>query len=260
MLYLHDLKRSITRPAFWLYYSWIEILLRYRSTWLGPLWIVLNLVVFITFLGALYSHILSFDLNVYLPHLAIAVTMWNFFIAVCTHGCSVLRIHKGFILNGNTTLTDFVMKTVALHLVIMLHNLVVVVAIFAIFGVKPGWNVLIAAAGIGLAYLNAIWVATLFGIIGARYTDFGEMVSAVMRIAFFLTPIVWMPHHKIRESVEPFLIFNPFYHFLEIVRAPLLDGHFPQMEFGVVLVITVVGFAVSSYFYNKYKDVVVLWI
>lgn len=260
MTLFDDLRESLKRPSFWIYSSWIELLLRYRATSLGPVWIVMNIVVFVSVLGALYSRILNFDLSTYLPHLALSMAIWTYLSSILVQGCNIYRINRGFIMNGNTRITDYVLKLVALHGVTLLHNAVIVVIVFLLCGVSLGWNFWWAIVGMALVLINSIWVGAFLGFLGARYSDLAEMVSAGVRIAFFVTPIVWMPHTGIRASVEPFLILNPFYHFIEIVRAPILENRFPGFEFAVVLVVTIVGFTIASAFYRRFRDVVVLWI
>ena len=53
--------------GFWLYSAWLEILLNYRSTVLGPLWIVVGTGVFVITVGTLYNRvILAGGSNIYL--------------------------------------------------------------------------------------------------------------------------------------------------------------------------------------------------
>ncbi len=47
-----------------------------------------------------------------------------------------------------------------------------------------------------------------------------------MQVIFFLTPIFWMPNSLSHRPV--FTVVNPFYHLIELVRAPLL-GHEPTL-------------------------------
>ena len=57
------------------------------------------------------------------------------------------------------------------------------------------------------------------------------MVNNLMRVVFFLTPVIWMPEMLGLRST--YLDLNPFYHFLELFRAPLL-GHSPKLLSWVV--------------------------
>ena len=62
-----------------------------------------------------------------------------------------------------------------------------------IFSIWPGWTGLLALPGLVLLCLNGIWVGLLLGIISARFRDVPPIVASVVRILFFVTPIIWMP-------------------------------------------------------------------
>ena len=123
------------------------------------------------------------------------------------------------------------------------------------------WSALLSLAGLAIIILNGIWVTRLFGILGARYRDLSEVFQAVMRIAFLATPIIWIPGAGMRGGVMgAFLIFNPFYHFIEIVRAPLLGTPIAAMSWGIVAAITSIGFGLSWLVSRRFAPLVPLWI
>lgn len=71
---------------------------------------------------------------------------------------------------------------------------------------------------------------------------------------------MWMvkilPDHVSRAFIE----FNPFYHFIELVRAPLL-GHAPENASWFVAVgLAVFGWAVALVFFGKYRWRVAYWL
>ena len=67
-----------------------------------------------------------------------------------------------------------------------------------------------------------------------RFRDIPQIVASVMQIAFFMTPIIWKPE-LLGHTAARLLPLNPFFAFLEIVRAPLLgtvpDARETKVEF-----------------------------
>ena len=56
------------------------------------------------------------------------------------------------------------------------------------------------------------------------------------------------------------LHLNPFYHMVEIVRAPML-GRPPELEHWlVVLAILLVGWAITLFFYSAYRWRIAYWV
>ena len=83
-----------------------------------------------------------------------------------------------------------------------------------------------------------------------------------MRVAFLATPIIWMPGMGGGRSkvMGAFLDFNPFYHFLELIRAPLLGNPIAPLSWIVVITITITGFTLAYYFYNRFAKNIPLWV
>ena len=79
-----------------------------------------------------------------------------------------------------------------------------------------------------------------------------------MRISFFVTPILWMPEMLPNRAV--FVDFNPFFHYLELVRAPLL-GNVPQAtSWFTVAGITVFGWLITLELFRRYRGRIAYWL
>ena len=87
--------------------------------------------------------------------------------------------------------------------------------------------------------LNASWASLLAGIASARYRDIPQIVISVMQFAIFMTPVFWLPDRFGKHQV--FLDFNPFYHLLQAVRAPLLGQTVSGHSYVVLVTMAVVG-------------------
>jgi ABC-type polysaccharide/polyol phosphate export permease len=53
--------------------------------------------------------------------------------------------------------------------------------------------------------------------------------------------------------------FNPAFHFVEFVRAPVLGEHVEQMSLVVVAAMTLGGWALAALLYRRYARFVPLW-
>ena len=61
----------------------------------------------------------------------------------------------------------------------------------------------------------------LVAIVSARFRDIPQIVQSITQAAAIMTPVFW-PADRISQKHHAMLDFNPFYHLLEAVRAPLL--------------------------------------
>lgn len=256
-----DLINSLSRLSPQLYITWFQFLIRYRRTMLGPVWLLVGPALFIAMLGMLFSRIGGNDPTVFIPHLAVGLIVWTL-ISGFTTGCTtVFQRGRAQILQGGMNLSDIVMVDVLSTVLTFLHQIIIIAVVFVIFNIGLSFYSLISLIGLALLIANGIWLSVFFGIIGARYRDLFEVVQAVMRIAFLATPIVWLPDAGGRGgAMGAFFVYNPFYHFLELIRAPLLGNPIAPLSWIVVVSITVAGFALAYFFYNRFARNVPLWV
>jgi lipopolysaccharide transport system permease protein len=71
---------------------------------------------------------------------------------------------------------------------------------------------------------------------GAFFPDLQFIVSNLMRLGIFLTPIIWV-HTGGGGIRRIFYYWNPFTYMLEIVRVPILSGDVPWRSFAICIVI-----------------------
>ncbi len=245
----------------WLFIAWFQFLIRYRKTMLGPLWLLVGPALFIVFLGRLYGHIGSVTAEAFIPHLTIGLVVWTLISGFVISSTMVFPAAKSQILQGGMGLTGIIFVHVFSIILQFAHQIVLIVIVMVIFKVSLSWYALISLVGLALLIANGIWLSVVFGIIGARYRDLFEVMQAIMRIAFLATPIIWTADSGGRGSIMgPYLIFNPFYHYLELVRAPLLGKPIAPLSWAVVLSITAIGIVLAWLFKKHFARHVALWV
>ncbi|NED59606.1 ABC transporter permease, partial [Streptomyces sp. SID10244] len=84
-----------------------------------------------------------------------------------------------------------VYRVVWRQLIIFAHNVVIIVLIFVIFPPPIHWSVLLVFPAIVLFVLNSVWVSIVFGILSTRFRDIGQLLTTVVQLVFFMTPIIW---------------------------------------------------------------------
>ena len=257
-LALHDLVQGARSRHLWGMLGWQDIRRRYRRSVLGPFWLTISMGVLVAALGTLYGVLLRVELADYAPFLALGFIVWTLISGVLTEGCTAFTGAEGIIRQVGLPLSVHVYRLLWRNFLILCHNSVVFVIVAAIFGVWPGWAGLLAVPGLVLLCLNGIWAGLLLGIICARFRDVPPIVASVVRILFFVTPIIWMP--ELMPGRAFVLDFNPFYHLVEVVRAPLL-GEVPGFgSWLVVLGLTVAGGLVAFEFFRRYRWRVAYWV
>jgi ABC-type polysaccharide/polyol phosphate export permease len=255
---LADCRAGISAIYVWPMLAWQEIRLRYRRSLLGPFWITISTAVLLGGIGPLYGKLFQLNLATYLPHLTIGYVLWLLFSGLINEGCQIFITARGLITQMRMPLTVHVLRTVTRNLIIFAHHAIVVVAVLVFYPPVPGWELLLVPVGILLIAVNGFWAGLLIGMFCARFRDIPPTVESLVQVAFFLTPVLWQPQLLGRHQWAA--AWNPLYHFLEIVRAPLMGMPTSPVSWTVVLGITLTGCLVTLALFARYRARIAYWV
>lgn len=257
-LALRDLARGVRAYYLWYLLAWQDIRRLYRRSILGPFWLTLSMGALVGVLGTLYGMLFGVASADYVPFLALGFIVWTLISGIITEGCTAFINAQGIIRHVGLPLSIHVYRLLWRHLLILVHNAAVFVVVAAVFAVWPGWTGLLALPGLVLLCLNGIWAGLLLAIVSARFRDVPPIVTSIVRICFFVTPIIWMP--ELLPARPLVLDVNPFFHLVEVVRAPLL-GQVPGLGSWIaVLAMTAAGWLVTFAFFRRYRRRIAYWV
>jgi len=227
---------------------------------LGPWWITLGLGLQITAIGLLFGLLFQIPLDEYLPFLAVSLVVWNLIVTGINDSTSSYLQSERIIRQVRTPPLLPIVRAVGKNLIVFAHNAIILAVVLAVFGVRPGWFLLLSLIGLGFLVGNLMWLGAVFGTIGARFRDFPPIVSSVLTLSFYVTPIIWQPERLPVEFRNIVVDFNPFFHLMELVRRPLF-GEFPEMEsFLAALTLLVVGSGLALLVSNRFGWRIVYWL
>lgn len=260
-----ELVESFRHPDFWAMSSWLGIIVRARKSRMGIVWLLAQSVVYVFGMGTYFASMRSADSGVtmgeHFAHVALGMMVFRTLMSTVIGSANIFVGSQAFIMDGHVRLTDYLLQALAKAFFDMCMYLpVVAVALWMAGGVAP-LGLLTTLPVLVLIYLNSLWISALFGVLGARFPDLGQVLATASIFAFILTPIIWypemMPEGSLRGAV---MRLNPFYHFVEVFRAPILGSAVAPSSLWYVAIMTIVGLAVSTFVYRRYARFVPLWI
>lgn len=215
-----DIGAAFARWRIWFLMGNQDISLRYRRSIIGPFWISLSLGAMVLGMGILFSQIFATEVATYLTWLGASFLVWILLSSMINEGCMIAMEAEGQLRSISLPLPVLAARMVHRNLVIFLHNTIVIAILLAMFGYRPGLELLYAPAGLVVLLFIGFFAAIVLAPISLRFRDVPQIVTNVMQIVFFITPIIWMPS---QGRVNPLIVqANPFHHMMEIVRAPIL--------------------------------------
>ena len=252
---------SMWRSQIWLVLGWQDVKQAYRRSSIGPFWITIGMAVQIATMGAVFGIIFKTQVSEYLPFLTISVILWGLISSSINEGCMAFISSEAMIKQLELPHQNYVLRVVWKNTVVACHNIVIAPIVFLIFWKTPSLALLAFLPGFLILILNIVWVVWVLALISARYRDFPLIISSAVTVAFYITPVMWYPKLIENNSLAHLLLgLNPIYHWLQIVRLPII-GQWPTWEnWGLALLSAGIGWAVTLVAYKKYRSMIAYWV
>jgi lipopolysaccharide transport system permease protein len=255
---LSDFSQGLASWRLWVRLGWNDILQRYRRSMLGPFWLTASTAVMVIALGGLYSQLFNTPIQDFLPYLCVGLLLWNLMSSFLIEGGALFTGAESYIKQVRLPYSVYVYRSSWSKLVIFAHNFIIYFGVLLYFRIWPGAVALLAIPGLLLILINGAAVTLCIGMVSARFRDVPQLVNSLVQIIFFVTPIMWRP--ELLHGRTYIADLNPFYHMLEIVRAPLLGGLPSAKNYLAVLLITAVNLAVVGAFFARFRSRISYWV
>lgn len=255
---LQDVSGALSLWALWGKLGWNDILQRYRRSLLGPLWLTASMAIMVISLGLVYSKIFKSELHDFMPFLCAGLLIWNYISSILSEAGTLFTGAESYIKQIRLPFSLYVARFMWSKVIIFAHNFVIYFGVIIYFQIWPGAVAFCAIPGFLLVTLNGVLVSICLGMMSARFRDIPQIVASVIQIVFFITPIMWKP--ELLAEHQDLMKFNPFYHLVEIVRAPLL-GHLPSLgNYMAAVLITVLNALVAVTFFVRFRSRISYWV
>jgi lipopolysaccharide transport system permease protein len=240
--------------------GWQDVKQAYRRSALGAFWLTLGVSIQILTIGLVFGLIFRSTLEEFLPFLAVSLILWGFISASITDGASVFIQSEGIIRQLPVNILVHIFRSIWKNFLILSHNILILPVLFLIFLKPPTWNLLLFLPGFAIVILFLISSIVVLALITTRFRDVQQVLTSLMTVVFYVTPVIWQPSLIPGGTAHLLLGLNPFYHFLQIIRLPIL-GQAPTFEnWALSIAITLIAGLVAYLAAKKYKNRVAYWV
>jgi lipopolysaccharide transport system permease protein len=232
-----DIHAAFRRRSVWMALAVEDIGDQHRRTALGPFWLLIN---YLAFAGTFIFVFQRGDTGApnYAAYVATGLLIWFFIMETVSQGVMLFVREDGFIKGTTLPLSLYVMRLTAQSVIRTGYALIGCLAILAFSGTAVSLGTLWAVPSVVVVLLTAPAAIIVFAFLGAYFPDSQFIVTNLMRIGMFLTPVFWTLAPGTSGVRAAFYYWNPFTYFLQIVRVPILSGFLPLRSFFLCLAIS----------------------
>ena len=255
---LADIHDGLRGWELWVVTGLRDVRRRYGRSVIGPFWMTLNMGIMILALGFLFGTLFGRPVKEFVPYVGLGLIVWHLVSGLIMEGSQTFITAAGVIRNVRTPMSGLIFRVIWRNLVVFAYNSVLYVFLLIFFEVALTPSTLLVIPGLMIVCLNAVWFAMLFGTISTRYRDVPPTLASITQVLFLLSPIIWKKDQL--ADYEYLVLVNPIYHFVEIIRMPLLGMSPDWTTWAVVLGITFCGLLAGFEFFVRFRERIAIWL
>ena len=204
-----------------------ELKLRYRRSFFGFLWTLLNPMLTMAVLTVVFSTIMRFDMKHYSVLIFSGLLPWIFF-SQSINGSLMSIVGKGSLLKKVYIPKAVIpLSSVLATLVNFILSFIPLVIIMAIAGKPLTWAALFLPVSVLLLALFACGFAFLFSSLNVFFRDFTHMTEVLLQVLFYLSPVIYTVK-LVPEQYQHMFTWNPLLYLIDMFRTPLYDDRLPD--------------------------------
>lgn len=245
---------------FWAHLAMSDLRARWRGTFFGVLWSVIQPLGLTALLAIVLSRLFNAEITTFAPYVLSGVIIWEFIGTNVTGGSLAFVQADAYIRQTKHPLAIYSLRTVLGSLVVLLmasSSLYVWAAL--VLPENFGWHWLATLAVFPILALVAWPLGTLLAYVGARFRDLPHATGLVLQAIWFISPVYFEVSMFRNGGLDVLVDNNPIYHVMQIMRAPLLEGAWPTvMNFTFPLTLALV-FAVLAWLVGRKAEANVIF-
>lgn len=216
---------------FWTHLAISDLRSRWRRSFFGVFWTIIQPLGLTLLLAFVFSRLLKTDITEYAPYILSGIIVWDFVIASTTGGALSFVQADAYIKQCRHPLVIYPLRTVLSAMMVLM-----LASIPLLF-----WSLIVLPQHFGIAWLSVLTLypilmlvalpfSTLLAYIGARFRDVPHALALVLQALWFVSPVYFEAKMFRSGGLDALVDYNPVYHLLQLVRAPLLEGKWPTLN------------------------------
>jgi lipopolysaccharide transport system permease protein len=237
-----------------------EITLKYKRTFLGILWSLLNPILLALVLVIAFKIFMKIQMENYAFFFLSALLPWNWFSACVTMSTGTLISNVSLIKKIRFPRHFLILATVQAQLVNFVFALPILIGLSYFYAKGPALSWFIAVPIlIVIQCIVTIGICLAISIVNAYFRDLEYIIGVGISMLFWLTPIIY-PLNNISDAHRIYLILNPLTYLItawrDVFMSNSINWSSTAISFGSSLVFLLVGILVFKRLGKRLDEVI----
>ncbi|MCQ2752047.1 MAG: ABC transporter permease [Coriobacteriales bacterium] len=234
--------------------------IKYRRSILGVLWSVLNPLLMMIVLTAVFSYMFKFDIEFFPVYLILGQTLFNFMSGSTTDAMTSIIDSAPLIKKIRINKIIFPFEKVLFGLLNFAISLIAVAAVLIFFRISPTANILLLPVLLLELFMFTLGLGLILSALTVFFRDIEHLWSVIATAWMYLTPLFY-PTSILQDWMMRIMEFNPMYYYVNYFREIALWGTTPAIsEQLICLGCGAVALAIGYLIFKKVEKKFILYV
>ena len=237
-----------------------DIKLKYRRSYLGILWTMLNPILMMLVLTAVFSTVFKNNIPNFPVYLLTGRILFDFYSQGSKDAMNSIMSGSALIKKVYIPKYIFPMSKVISAFVNLLFSLVALAVVMIITKTQVTWTIFLIPIPLMYLLIFTTGVGVLLSSLTVFFRDIQHLYSVILTAWMYFTPLFY-PAEIIPENMQFILQLNPLYHIVEMFRGLVMYGAIPSLQSNLICgVFSLTAFMLGLYVFYKQQDKFILYI
>jgi lipopolysaccharide transport system permease protein len=243
--------------------AWRDVKLRYKQTFLGAAWAVIQPVMGMIVLTLVFNRVAHIKPEYHVPYLLFSYTgllPWTYFTSCLTQTSTSIVSNSMLVTKVYFPRLLIPLASIISPLVDFLISSVVLAGLFVYYGRAPHWHTVAVPLFMGMALMTALGIGLWLSALSVRYRDVPYTLPFLTQLLFFISPVAY-PVANVPSQFRWLFGLNPVTGVIDGVRWCVLGRGVPHYSVfatsaGMGLVLLVTGIVFFRHTERSFADVI----
>ncbi len=230
-----------------------DILTRYKRSFLGVAWTMLNPLGMMLILTFVFSNLFGATRG-YPAYILSGLLVWNFFAQSTTGAIGNLVWGGGLLQRIYIPRASFGLSAIGSGIINLILAFVPLVIVMIATGTPLKITAIFAPISLFLLACFTLGLGLAISTVAVYFPDVAEMYQVILVAWMYLSPIIY-PESVIPAKYQLIFHLNPMYYLVKLWRLPIYDGRWPVWgEFWPAAAIAIGMLLVGWFFFTSKSD------
>lgn len=234
-----------------------DIKIKYRRSVLGYLWSLLNPLLMMIVLTAVFSNFFKFDIPNFPVYLLSGQILFGFFSEGSTIAMNSISDNGALIRKVYIPKYMFPLSRVTSSFVTLLFSLVALIVVMLATGSSFTVVSLLFPLPLIYVYIFTVGIGLIMATLAVFFRDMTYLYTVLLSAWMYLTPIIY-PIQMVPDFVRNIIAYNPLYYYIELFREIIMYNVVPSLELNLICIgcsIASLSLGLFVFYKNQHKFV-----